>query len=143
MGGFIWNYSKCCCDFGICGFIFNSIVWSGLSLGCYIVSLCAFAGIFFQGRAHEEDPTDSTDDGDGWWDSDNDTWVSNVVNENDRLEVIWSVGGALIITGIVFTAIAISLASYQWAKDQMEEDEDKMEQAVEDAVRRVSNVRLQ
>jgi len=119
MGGFIWNYSKCCCDFGVCGFVFNAIVWSSLSLVCYMVSIITFAGLFFQGIEHDES---------------NDEYVE----EDERLEVVWSVGGALIITGMVFSAIAISLSSYQWAKDRQEAEDDKMEAAVEQAVRRVS-----
>jgi len=124
MGGFIWNYSKACCDFGVCSFVFNSIVWSSLSLLCYMISVIAFSGIFLQGVAPPADDADQYN-----------TWV---VNTNDRLDVIWSVGGALILSAIVFSAIAISLASYQWAQDRSAAADDKMEEAVEQAVRRVS-----
>lgn len=134
MGGFIWNYSKCCCDFGVCGFVFNSIVWSSLSLICYIMSICAFAGVFFQGRAHDAE--------DQWLDADGNLDPLEIMDlaEENRLKITWSPGGGLLITNIVFSAIAISLASYQWAKDRNEDEEDKMEAAVEEAVRRVGGV---
>lgn len=110
MGGFIWNYSECCCDFGICAFVFNAIVWSGLSLFCYIISMGAFAAIFFTGQK----------------------------NDSPELVVKWSVGGALLIGGIFLTAIAISLASFQWAKDRKSKEEVELDAAVDEAVRRAS-----
>jgi len=128
MGGFMWNYSKLCCDFGICAFVFNSIVWASLSLVSYIICICSFAGVLYQGveRPKLRDVAAPTHDG------------HFAILEKNQLEVKWSVGGALIITGIVFSAIAISLASYQWAVDSKKDEDDKMEAAVEQAVRRVS-----
>jgi len=119
MGGFVWNYSKACCDFGVCSFVFNSIVWSSLSLVCYMICVISFAGIFFQGVEQPE------------------TGPYGMPTET-QLAVEWSVGGALILTSIVFSAIAISLASYQWARDKADAEDDKMEAAVADAVRRAS-----
>jgi hypothetical protein len=110
MGGFMWNYSECCCDFGICAFVFNAVVWSGLSLGSYIISLGAFAAIFFAGRK----------------------------NDAPELVVKWSVGGAFLVSGIVLSAIAISLASYQWAHDRKTKEDEELDQAVDNAVRRAS-----
>lgn len=110
MGGFIWNYSECCCDFGICKFVFNAIVWSGMSMGCYIISLAAFAAIFFMGEKNDE----------------------------PDLDINWSIGGALLLTGIVLSAVAISLASYQWSVDRKAHADDKMDAAVDAAVRRAS-----
>lgn len=113
MGGFIWNYADCCCDFGICKFVFNSIVWSGLSLGCYIISIGAFAAILFTGEK----------------------------NDAPELDIKWSIGGALLISGMVLTAIAISMASYQWSVDKKGKEDEKMEAAVDAAVRRASGGR--
>jgi hypothetical protein len=110
MGGFIWNYSACCCDFGVCKFIFNAIVWSGLSMGCYIISLAAFAAIFFMGEK----------------------------NSDPDLDIKWSIGGALLLTGIVLSAVAISLASYQWTQDRKTKEDAQLDQAVDAAVRRAS-----
>jgi len=110
MGGFMWNYSECCCDFGICAFVFNAVVWSGLSLASYVISIGAFAAIFFAGRK----------------------------NDAPELVVKWSVGGAFLVSGIVLSAIAISLASYQWAHDRRSKEDAELDQAVDEAVRRAS-----
>lgn len=124
MGGFIWNYSKAC-NFGPCQFIFNSMIWAGLALVCYIMSLACFSGIYLQGEPVDEDHTVNTP-GDCAVDSPGGVSSQNVEVKEPFGNVAYSPGGAMVIAAIVFKFVAITLASYQWYVDSKHEEEEKV-----------------
>jgi len=105
LGGFIWNY-KDCCDWGVCSFLFNSLVYAYGSLLFYIISACSFAAIYLQGIENED--------------------------TNQNVKIKWSVGGILLLCGIFIEIIGLSLASYAFYKDAQQEREREVTQVLKE-----------